>query len=244
MPLTRASGSTRVRLLALVAAGLFASLPAASLRAQLVGGVAVEESARVPLKALRVRLLRLSAAQDSAVVVDSARTDARGLFVFNAREPGVYQVSLGPPGHFYGPVDTLTSVDAVERTFLVGLRRLGAERPFCERETDKPASPIPGAGSPRYPTVERAAGVEGKVYVQFVVDTAGLVEIPTFRVLQATSSSFSEAVRDALPRMRFLPAEIGGVLVRQQVFMPLAFAMSMYEPRRGVNEPAPPRDEC
>ena len=74
---------------------------------------------------------------------------------------------------------------------------------------------IPGKATPRYPGMLQSAGVEGDVRAQFVVDTLGRVEQGSVRVLATTHDLFAAAVRDALNRARFKPAEAGGHKVRQ-----------------------------
>ena len=93
--------------------------------------------------------------------------------------------------------------------------------PLPERLVDKPVLALPGTGAPRYPSMLQSAGVEGDVRAQFVVDTLGRVEPGSVRVLDSTHDLFAAAVRDALDRARFKPAEAGGHKVRQlaeQVF--------------------------
>jgi protein TonB len=85
---------------------------------------------------------------------------------------------------------------------------------------------ISGSAAPRYPESLRIAGVEGKVVAQFVVDFEGRVEDGTVRIVRSDNSLFDEAVRAALTRMRFTPAEIAGRKVRQLVQMPFVFALS------------------
>jgi len=63
------------------------------------------------------------------------------------------------------------------------------------------------------------------VLAQFVVDTSGKADMGTFKVLETSHELFSQAVRQALPRMRFFPAEIGGKKVRQVVQQPFTFAI-------------------
>jgi protein TonB len=74
--------------------------------------------------------------------------------------------------------------------------------------------------------VLRAAGVEGRVVARFVVNEGGSVEDGSVRFVQSDNHLFDEAVRTALRRMRFTPAEIGGRKVRQLVEMPFVFALS------------------
>ena len=47
----------------------------------------------------------------------------------------------------------------------------------------------------------------------------------TFKVLKADREQFALAVRRALPRYRFLPAEIGGKKVKMVVQMPFQFTL-------------------
>jgi len=76
---------------------------------------------------------------------------------------------------------------------------------------------------PEYPSSLQSAGVEGEVQAKFVVDTTGRADMSTFAVLKSTNEMFSNSVRTALSRMRFIPAEIGGRKVRQLVQQPFTF---------------------
>lgn len=94
---------------------------------------------------------------------------------------------------------------------------------FFEFQVEKPVSQAPNSAQPLYPDILRQAGVEGSVLATFVVDTTGRADVSTFKVLRADHQLFERAVRDALPRMRFIPAEVGGRKVRQLVQQPFAF---------------------
>ena len=87
--------------------------------------------------------------------------------------------------------------------------------PLTREYVDIPILAIPGTGNPRYPATLQSAGLEGDVRAQFVVDTLGRVERGSVRVLDTTHELFAAAVRDALTRAKFKPAEAGGHLVRQ-----------------------------
>jgi hypothetical protein len=63
------------------------------------------------------------------------------------------------------------------------------------------------------------------VLAQWVVDTTGLADTTTFRILKASDTEFAQAVRDALPAMRFTPAELHGQKVRQLVQQPFDFSI-------------------
>lgn len=93
-------------------------------------------------------------------------------------------------------------------------------------QVEKQVSLIAGSASPRYPEVLRMAGVEGRVVARFVVDEQGRVEEGTVKFVASDNPLFGEAVRSALARMRFTPAEIAGKKVRQLVEMPFVFALS------------------
>ena len=78
---------------------------------------------------------------------------------------------------------------------------------------------------PRYPERLRDAGVEGNVMVQFVVDTTGRVDMSSIKVIASTHALFTDAVRDALARFRFRPAELAGRHVEALAQMPFDFRL-------------------
>lgn len=94
---------------------------------------------------------------------------------------------------------------------------------YFELQVPEPARLINGV-VPTYPPALLAAHVEGSVLVQFVIDTAGVPDRGTFKVLMSSNDLFSEAVRKALPLMRFKPATIGERRVQHVVQMPFTFA--------------------
>jgi protein TonB len=63
------------------------------------------------------------------------------------------------------------------------------------------------------------------VILKFIIGVDGKAEMSSARVVFATSDLFLRSVMEALPRMRFHPAEIGGKPVRQLVQMPFAFGL-------------------
>lgn len=97
--------------------------------------------------------------------------------------------------------------------------------PYASFDVEKVAATLPGSPAPAYPEMLKASGIEGDVLAQFVVDTAGRVEPGSFRVLQSSHEGFSNTVKVALPRMRFMPAEAGGRKVRMIVQQRFAFAL-------------------
>ena len=106
-----------------------------------------------------------------------------------------------------------------------GVVAVVSDQPLFEFQVEKPVVQAPGSSAPRYPDILKSAGVEGEVLAQFVVDTTGHAEVGTFKVLKTSHELFAAAVRNALPSMRFLPAEVGGRKVKQLVQQPFVFAI-------------------
>ena len=100
-----------------------------------------------------------------------------------------------------------------------------SSHPYFEFQVERQVRTVSGSPMPQYPDTLRAAKVEGEVLAQFVVDEAGRYVPGTFKALKTSHTLFTEAVRDALPKMKFVPAEIGGYKVRQLVQQPFVFAL-------------------
>jgi protein TonB len=99
-------------------------------------------------------------------------------------------------------------------------------QPYFEFQVEKTVQQLPDSGRPVYPEMLRAAKVEGQVLAQFIVDEDGRYEAGSFKVLRSHHVLFTQAVKDALPNMRFLPAELGGKKVRQLVQRPFIFSLA------------------
>lgn len=84
---------------------------------------------------------------------------------------------------------------------------------------------LPGSITPKYPEILRQAGVEGEVLVSFDVDESGRPDAATFKVIRSTHDLFSVAVRNALPGMRFRPAERAGRKLTLTVQEPFTFTL-------------------
>jgi periplasmic protein TonB len=97
---------------------------------------------------------------------------------------------------------------------------------FSDLQVDKQVAMMPDNAPPRYPDAMRAANVEGEVMASFVVDTTGRADMSTFRVIRSTHPLFTEAVKAALGRSRFYPAEIGAHKVKQLVQQPFVFTLT------------------
>jgi TonB family protein len=72
---------------------------------------------------------------------------------------------------------------------------------------------------PRYPLALARAQTGGAVVVEFTIDSTGVVDLGSLRVVQSTHAAFTDAVRSVLPRLRYFPAQLArqpvGVTVRQ-----------------------------
>ena len=99
------------------------------------------------------------------------------------------------------------------------------DQPYFEFQVEKPVVQAPGSPAPKFPDQLRTAGIAGEVLAQFVVDTSGKADMSTFKVLESSHELFTQAVRQALPRYHFFPAEIGGKKVRQVVQQPFSFTL-------------------
>jgi protein TonB len=94
--------------------------------------------------------------------------------------------------------------------------------PYMEFQVEKPVVKI-GGEAPEYPSSLKDSGVEGTVLAQFVVNESGRYEGGSLKILNSSNPAFTAAVKDALPRMRFSAAQIGGKKVQQLVQMPFQF---------------------
>jgi protein TonB len=100
--------------------------------------------------------------------------------------------------------------------------KVEAHGPYMEFQVEKPVEKI-GGEAPEYPSSLRDSGVEGQVLAQFVVNERGRYEPGTLKILNSSNPAFTAAVKDALPRMKFSAAQIGGKKVQQLVQMPFQF---------------------
>ena len=94
-----------------------------------------------------------------------------------------------------------------------------------ERYVDRAPRVVGQPVSPEFPASLRERGVNGRVSVQFVVDTLGRAEMSGLRVVEATDPLFARSVRAVLGRYRFSPGEVGGQKVRTLVQLPFDFTL-------------------
>ena len=102
-------------------------------------------------------------------------------------------------------------------------RLIAASTVYNPDDVDVPAVVVSGDGVPQFPPLLRASRISGSVTAEFVVDTNGRVDTTTIGFATATHPAFAEAVRTALVRAAFRPAQRGGRPVRQLVRQRFAF---------------------
>ena len=95
------------------------------------------------------------------------------------------------------------------------------EERYVDRAPRIIGSPVP----PVFPLQLREQGREGRVAIQFVIDTLGRAEMASLRVVEASEPLFVQSVRAALPRYRFSPGEVSGRRVRTLVQLPFDFTL-------------------
>lgn len=97
---------------------------------------------------------------------------------------------------------------------------------FTMLEVDSAVVRSASSAAPAYPLDLLEKHVEGFVLARYIVDTTGFADIASLDVLKATNQGFEQAVRDALPYMRFSPAKIGAQKVRQLVEQTFTFRIA------------------
>jgi beta-lactamase regulating signal transducer with metallopeptidase domain len=114
---------------------------------------------------------------------------------------------------------------------------------YFEYQVEQPVMAAAGSPAPRYPDILKTAGVSGEVIASFVVDTTGIADVGSRKVIKSSHELFVNAVAAALPDMRFTPALVGGKKVKQLVMEPFVFqivdsAKAASKSAPGVPKPA------
>jgi len=94
---------------------------------------------------------------------------------------------------------------------------------MTELQVDSVAVRYENSAAPPYPESMLKRHIEGSVVVQYVVDTLGKADTTSFTVLFATHRDFVQSVKNTLPQMRFRPAIMASMKVKQLVQQPFAF---------------------
>jgi len=94
---------------------------------------------------------------------------------------------------------------------------------FSMVEVDSIAFVDPTSAAPEYPQTLALRHVEGGVVLRFVIDSTGLIDMATVRVVSSTHKLFARAVLEAMPRMKYRPARVGDRAVRLLVEQMFSF---------------------
>lgn len=89
---------------------------------------------------------------------------------------------------------------------------------------EKPS--ILSAPPPMYPELLRQAGIQGRVLLQAIIDTAGRAEPGSIRVIQSPNPGFDQPSRAWVARALFRPARVRGRAVRVLVEVPLQYRIT------------------
>ncbi len=77
----------------------------------------------------------------------------------------------------------------------------------------------------RYPEVLRQAGIEARILVEAVLDSAGLVEPGSLRIVSGGHALFEAEARAVVRASRYRAGRYGGRAVRVRVLVPVTFAL-------------------
>jgi protein TonB len=113
--------------------------------------------------------------------------------------------------------------DSVTAPALVAAEPPDADSVFSILEVDTAVVRSANSAAPAYPLALLTARITGSVSAQYIVDTTGFADTSSFTVIKATHPEFVAAVKEALPYMRFQPAKIGPMKVRQLVEQQFSF---------------------
>lgn len=202
--------------------------------AQTVGGIVRDRLSGGVVENATIMLLDVA---DSAVAM--ARSDSAGVFYLHAATPGTYTLRFrfgAGPEHVSEPITLVDAEQFHQREYVVDVM---SNAHFLEFQVERPVVPLNNV-SPAYPPNLQRDGVSGQVVMQYVVDTLGRADMTTLRTVRGTHHEFATAVRLALPRMRFQPAELGGRRVRQLVQQAFAFEVGRAPTTAGPDRSWPP----
>jgi TonB family protein len=123
---------------------------------------------------------------------------------------------IGTPGGT-GPHSPTAGDTANSTQLRITLPSMIGDSVLTEIEVDSAVKRHEWSASPDYPITMLQQNIEGAAFVIYVVDTLGIADTASLKVVRTTHDEFAEAVREAMPKMRFRPAVLGGHKVRQLV---------------------------
>jgi len=101
-----------------------------------------------------------------------------------------------------------------------------SDQPYMEAVVEERPETIGGTCIPPvYPAILQQAGIEGRVTIEFVIDTLGRAERNSLRVVNTAHELFVAPARNAVLSCRFRPGRISGRAVRVRVQQPVNFTI-------------------
>ena len=94
---------------------------------------------------------------------------------------------------------------------------------FMEAQVDDPPT-IVSPGPMRYPDVLRAAGIQGRVTVKFVIDSTGHPDPNTIQIVSTPHPGFVNAAKELVAKSVFRPGKVHGQVVAVLVQQVINFA--------------------
>jgi protein TonB len=102
-----------------------------------------------------------------------------------------------------------------------------SDQPYMEAVVEERPEQIAGTCIlPRYPEILRQAGIEGRVMIEFIIDTLGRAERPSMRVINSFHNLAEAPAKETVQSCRFRPGRIQGRAVRVRVQIPINFSIS------------------
>jgi len=96
---------------------------------------------------------------------------------------------------------------------------------FLEAIVEEKPSLLAGP-PPQYPALLQQAGIQGRVMVQFIIDTAGRVEPSSLKVLESPNPGFDSPSRGYILHAVFRPVRVHGRPVRVLVTLPVLYQLT------------------
>jgi hypothetical protein len=120
-----------------------------------------------------------------------------------------------------------------------GLTMSNGDSIFSEVWVDSVVSRDERSAAPIYPAELLRNNLEGVVFAEFVVDTVGMVDMGSVRILTTSHALFTASVETALSQMRFRPAMRAGRRVHQLVEQHFVFQIAPPTPEQSVGYTSP-----
>jgi hypothetical protein len=159
---------------------------------------------------------------DRAIYVDGSDARYKSGTQGDGKNPGEKGLRGGGKGTD-GTFSMAAGDTAASTQLSIDLPNLIGDTVLTEIEVDSAVRRYEWSASPSYPITMLQQNIEGAAFVIYVVDTLGHADTTSFKIVNSTREEFAQAVRDAMPKMRFRPAILGGMKVRQLVQQSFSF---------------------